>query len=113
MLFFRQSRLSRIQILVDIAGKTKGKRFKSNASLWNPATSSRSTCERSILSQGGSVTRCEKANISGLPSFRPSVLEYLKQEANMVSQKQPTPCLTKKKKENETGTKKTLINIQG
>ena len=74
---FLQSRLSRIHILVDITGKTNGKRFKSNVILWNPATSSRSKCMRSILSQGGSVRKCEKDNSSGPSSSRPSVLEYL------------------------------------
>jgi len=74
---FLQFRLSRIQILVDMTGKTKGKRLKSNAILSNPSTLSSSKCERSILMQGGSVRRCEKTSISGPPSIRPSVLEYL------------------------------------
>ena len=74
---FLQFRLSRIQILVDMTGKTKGKLFKSNAILSNPSTLSSSKCERSILLQGGSVRRCENTSISGLPSIRPSVLEYL------------------------------------
>ena len=74
---FLQFRLSRIQIFVDMTGKTKGDLFKSNAILSNPSTLSSSKCERSILLQGGSVRRCENTSISGLPSIRPSVLEYL------------------------------------
>ena len=86
---FRQFLLSRIQILVDMTGKTKGKRFKSIATLSNPSTMSSSKCERSILLQGGSVRRCEKTSISGLPSITPSVLEYLKEARNTIIKNNP------------------------
>jgi len=98
VLVFLQFHLSRIHILVDMTGKTKGKCFKSSVILSNPSTSSKSKCDRFILLQGGSVKRCENTNISGLPSIRPSVFEYLEREQNTIIRKQLLLETLKKKR---------------
>lgn len=74
---FFHPRFSWIQILGANTKEKKGKRLKSKLILSKPFTVSRSTCDRFILSHGGSVRRWVNPNISGLSSGRSSVLKYL------------------------------------